>query len=248
MTAPRINIGQIRREQIVEAAIAIIHEHGIENLSLSEIEKKTGMSRGQLTYYFHTKEDILLAVFDHMLNVMRARAVDQTDGPLSVCHKERGWERLRAFLTLFVLTPPPDPTFHSLMYTFLAQILHRDDYRERLAGLFEEWRGFVAADASVELDQRPEIGVSARTVAALIQAILHGLAVQRNADPESFHPPEMLQLILNLLGSYLRPEKVEEPTTAGKSSATRQRMSKPKPATKRQARRKPASSPEVAPS
>ncbi len=67
MKSPRVDVGRIRREQIVEAAVAIIAEQGIQNLSLSEIEKRAGMSRGQLTYYFPSKEDILLAVFDRPL-------------------------------------------------------------------------------------------------------------------------------------------------------------------------------------
>lgn len=213
---PRVSIGQIRREEVVEAAVAAIHEKGIENLSLSEIETRTGMSRGQLTYYFRTKEDILLAVFDRMIETMRGRKEDADDNPLSLAHKEMGWERMRNFLSLFVLTPPHDPTFHSLMYTFLAQMLHREDFRQRLAGLFEEWRGFVAADAAVELAQHAAPAVSPRTVASLIQAVLHGLAVQRNADPAAFDPREMLQLILSLLGSYLRPAERPDPPPARK--------------------------------
>src|SRR5947199_6829177 len=67
MKSPRIDVARIRREQIVEAAVAVITEQGFQNLSLSEIEKKAGMSRGQLTYYFPAKEDILLAVFDRLL-------------------------------------------------------------------------------------------------------------------------------------------------------------------------------------
>jgi AcrR family transcriptional regulator len=205
VTAPRVNIGQIRREQIVDAAVTIIHEQGIENLSLSEIEKKTGLSRGQLTYYFRAKEDILLAVFDRMLAHMRARADSKEDNPLSLAHKRAGWERMSSLVELFVLMPPRDPAFHSLMYTFLAQMLHREDFRQRLAGLFAEWRGFAAADATVELAGQTAPLASARTVASLVQAIIHGLSVQRNVDPEAFDPAEMLQLILHLLGNYLRP-------------------------------------------
>ena len=52
MKTPRIDVGSIRRDQIVQAAVSIIAEQGLQNLSLSEIEKKAGMSRGQLTYYF----------------------------------------------------------------------------------------------------------------------------------------------------------------------------------------------------
>src|SRR5437660_8869632 len=73
MKNKRIDVASIRREQIVEAAIAIITEQGLQNLSLSEIEQKAGMSRGQLTYYFPTKEAILLAVFDRLVQLMYQR-------------------------------------------------------------------------------------------------------------------------------------------------------------------------------
>src|SRR3954454_4319993 len=68
-----LSLATLRREQIVDAAVAVIAEQGIQNLSLSEIEKKVGMSRGQLTYYFKTKEDILLAVFDRLVEQWRQR-------------------------------------------------------------------------------------------------------------------------------------------------------------------------------
>ena len=60
-------IARARREQIIVAAVEIITSQGLHNLSLSKIETRAGMKRGQLTYYFPTKEDILLAVFDRLL-------------------------------------------------------------------------------------------------------------------------------------------------------------------------------------
>ena len=66
MADGRANIASRRREEIVRAAVEVIAEKGIDELSLSAIEKRAGMSRGQLTYYFKKREDILLAVFDHM--------------------------------------------------------------------------------------------------------------------------------------------------------------------------------------
>jgi len=59
----------------MDAAEAIIAGQGIHRLSLGQIEKRAGMSRGQLTYYFPTKESILLAVFDRMLRRMIDRAM-----------------------------------------------------------------------------------------------------------------------------------------------------------------------------
>src|SRR3954447_23673972 len=111
MTTPRIDIASIRREQIVEAAVAVIAEQGLQNLSLSEIEKRAGMSRGQLTYYFPSKEDILLAVFDRLLLLMKQRA-QQGDCPFG--REQDPWQRVQRFLEVFLLQPPDMREFHSL--------------------------------------------------------------------------------------------------------------------------------------
>jgi AcrR family transcriptional regulator len=199
-------VSTIRREQIVEAAIAVIAEQGIQHLSLSEIEKKTALARGQLMYYFRCKEDILLAVFDRLLQMMLAR-VESGNGNGGGCTGgPKGWERLRHFLTLFVLTPPNLPAFHSLQYTFLSQISHREDFRQRLANLYDAWRVHMAEDFQDDLARRPaNHRVSPRLFASLVQAILHGLSVQRSADPDAYDRQEMLDLILDLLGGYLHP-------------------------------------------
>jgi AcrR family transcriptional regulator len=202
MRKPRVEIGKLRRSQIVEAAVSVIAEKGLQELSLSAIEAKTGMSRGQLTYYFRTKEEILLAVFDRLLEMLRRRVQTDPEHPAVQCDLA-GWERMAAFLHWFILTPPHDPSFHALQHTFLSQIGHRDDFRQRLASLYEEWRGHMTADVTAETG-RPA-GVSARTVASFVQAVFHGLSMQRAADPDAYDRREMLTLLLELLGGYLRP-------------------------------------------
>ncbi len=204
MKTPRIDVGSIRREQIVQAAIAIIAEQGLQNLSLSEIETKAGMSRGQLTYYFPSKEDILLAVFDRLIEMMHERARANGVDEEGCVFPGRGWDHLTHFLTMFLLNPPAMPEFHSLQYTFLSQISHRDDFREKLADLYGEWRDHMARDVADDLARRPGKKASPRTFATLVQAILHGLAIQRAADPEAYDRQEMLDLCLDLLGGYLR--------------------------------------------
>src|SRR5436190_7797232 len=98
MKSPRIDIASIRKEQIVEAAVAVIAEQGLHHLSLSEIEKKAGMSRGQLTYYFPTKESILLALFDHLLLLMYqrlGRPAGQAESEAACATATGAWEIIR---------------------------------------------------------------------------------------------------------------------------------------------------------
>ena len=106
------------------------------------------MSRGQLTYYFPTKESILLAVYDRMLRRMireadggrRPEADDRAGVGVPqyglAKHLEPGWP------------PPGGKELFSLLFTFLAQMGHRDDYRERLSQWYREWRAFIAADVA----------------------------------------------------------------------------------------------------
>ena len=209
----RVDVGSIRREQVVEAAVAVIAEQGLQALSLWEIEKRAGMSRGQLTYYFPAKEDILLAVFDRLLLLMHQR-VQAVHGAADLCRTAASaWERLQHFLNWVLLQPPSVPEFHALQYTFLSQIGHREDFRRRLAQLYEEWRAHMAGDFAKDLapngeqqggEARGPRPVSPRTVASFVQALLHGLAMQRSADPDAYDRQEMLTLCLDLLGTYFR--------------------------------------------
>jgi AcrR family transcriptional regulator len=192
-------IGSIRREQIIEAAVAVITEQGIQNLSLSEIEQKAGMSRGQLTYYFPAKEDILLAVFDRLLQLGYER-LGKPGGPRETKNCEGGWDIIQLLLKAMLSQPPVNPEFSCLQYTFLSQIPHREDFRRRLASLYEEWRSHMAGGLTTELAP----AVSPRAFATVVQAILHGLTMQLTADPNAFDREEVLNLCLEMLGSYLR--------------------------------------------
>jgi AcrR family transcriptional regulator len=216
----RIDVGSIRREQIVDAAIAVIAEQGLQHLSLSEIESRAGMSRGQLTYYFPTKEAILLAVFDRLLQL----AVQGLGTPEGLsCEQVTAWDWVRHLLENLIGKPPVSPEFDCLQYTFLSQINHREDFRQRLASVYEQWRshmeqGFAADGAA----NPPERASSPRALATVVQALLHGLTMQRAADPTAFDPREVVNLCLDMLGMYVnRPSAGQKKAkvTANKRSA-----------------------------
>src|SRR6187399_1756743 len=121
MKTSRIDIASIRKEQILSAAVAVIAEQGLQNLSLSEIENKAGMSRGQLTYYFPAKEDILLAVFDRLVALMHERVGEPNCDPEA---KAGAWQWIEHLLTKILTAGPAHPEFGCLQYTFLSQIAH----------------------------------------------------------------------------------------------------------------------------
>jgi AcrR family transcriptional regulator len=211
----RIDIGAIRRKQIVEAAVAVIAEQGLQNLSLSEIETRAGMSRGQLTYYFPAKEDILLAVFDRLLVLMYER-IGTPEG--RGCEQASGWDWVKHLFEKVPGHPPVSPQFGVLQYTFLSQIGHREDFRRRLARLYEEWRSNMAQGLAQDLARHPATRhIKPRAMATVVQALLHGLGMQAAADPDAFQREEVVNLCLDMLGTYM---KVQSATRKPRKSAT----------------------------
>jgi AcrR family transcriptional regulator len=196
----KIDVARLRREQIIDAAAAIISEQGIDNLSLSAIEAKADMSRGQLTYYFPAKEDILLAVFDRVLCHMYQR-LGQPNGEGGV--PAGWWDWVQHLMSRLILEPPISPEFSGLQYTFLAQSSHRTDFRQRLAKLYEEWRGNMSQGMACELAQPQAREFSPRAMASVVQALLHGLGMQLAADPDAFSRRETVNLCLDMLSTYV---------------------------------------------
>lgn len=211
----RIDVASIRREQIIEAAAHLIVEQGLHNLSLSKIEQRAKMKRGQLTYYFPTKETILLAVFDHLLFLMLRRLDPNFPNFEEKVGVPSAWECFLQQFPQVMKTDRIGQEFHALQFTFLAQVSHREDYRKRLACGFEEWRTALAAHWQVTARPQLEIAkrVSPRTISSFIQAVIHGLGVQLTADPEAFDRQEMLEFCVGMLAPLFvtRPEEPNQP-------------------------------------
>jgi len=153
----------------------------------------------------------LLAVFDRLVLLMYERIGQPA---ASGCAEISSWEWVQHLLQKLLTHPPVSPEFGCLQYTFLSQIGHREDFRRRLATLYEQWRSNMALGFANDLMQRRTArSFSPRAMATLIQAILHGLGMQRAADPSAFDHAEMLELCLDVLGTYLwnkpatRPKK-----------------------------------------
>ena len=81
---PKLGMAPIRRKQLVEAAIAAIHEHGFANATVARIAAQAGISAGMVHHYFKDKDELLFATMRHLLAELRADAVERlsrTNGP-----------------------------------------------------------------------------------------------------------------------------------------------------------------------
>ncbi|WP_417444560.1 TetR/AcrR family transcriptional regulator [Joostella sp.] len=60
------------KEIIIEAAIDLFNELGVQNVTSRSLAKKIGISHGNLDYHFNTKEALLIAIYEQMREEMTA--------------------------------------------------------------------------------------------------------------------------------------------------------------------------------
>ncbi len=201
----RVDVGAIRRMQIVEAARRVIARKGIQGASFSEIEQEAGVSRGVLTYHFRSKEDLILAVFDATVAQMKAEAMA---GHLGV---GPGWDRFEAAVGFILTEKPRDDPMDCLQYTFLAQMSHREDFRARLAAEYEAMRRDIASDLAGRAAEGGHDADELRAIAAVTLGAINGLITQRNVDPASFDPDRAIRVLKDMLACYLSGKPSEPP-------------------------------------
>lgn len=56
------------KEKIVDAAMAIVREQGVGKLTLDEAAKSAGFSKGGVLYHFKTKDDLIRAMVERLIN------------------------------------------------------------------------------------------------------------------------------------------------------------------------------------
>jgi AcrR family transcriptional regulator len=198
------DVARRRRDEVMDAAEAIIAGQGIDQLSLAKIEERAGMSRGQLTYYFPTKESILLAVHERMLRRM-IREYLASEGPKPMTGQ--AWDCFKKALSGHLGLNPTHPIergkdLFSLLYTFLAQMGHREDYRNRLSEMSRTRQGMIAADIAQSVPE-PRM-VSPEIAACMLQGLLHGLNVQLMVDPKAFDREAMFAACIQLFAPVFK--------------------------------------------
>ncbi len=61
----------VNRQRIIEAANTLFYQRGYSHTSFSDIVEAAGVRRGNIYYYFKTKDDILAAVITERLEAIR---------------------------------------------------------------------------------------------------------------------------------------------------------------------------------
>ena len=66
--SPRPDVSEARKDQILDAASEVFAEKGFSETRMDDIVKESGLSKGTLYWYFKSKDEIILSIFERMFN------------------------------------------------------------------------------------------------------------------------------------------------------------------------------------
>src|SRR6266536_6722702 len=108
------------RDATLDTAAALVAEHGLRSVTMSQIAEETGIGRATLYKYFPDVEAILIAWLQRHISHHFAHLVDVRD------HAGDAGERLEAVLEAYALI-----TFERRHATELAAVIHRGEHIDR---------------------------------------------------------------------------------------------------------------------
>jgi len=161
--------GERRRQQIVDAAKEVLIRSGPNLLVLRDLAEQLGITHGNLQYYFPTKNDLLVAIFDQET----AKYTDSMKNAVAAASTRKG--RLTAILDagLAELRSPDTALWRMLM----SMADHSPEMAAILDKENERYQSVVARELK---NVAPELSAQRRRhVAQIIQAMLDGLGIQR---------------------------------------------------------------------
>jgi AcrR family transcriptional regulator len=166
------------RQRLIDAAMRLFLEKGYEATGIAAILQEAGVHSGSLYYFFKSKEDLLIGVLEHYLELLRPvilePAESRTDDPI---------ERVFALLALYREFLEQTGCRHGCPIGNLALEVsdHHERARELIRRNFDNWCAGVRQWLESAGDRLPP-GLDREALARFILTVMEGAQMQAKAQ------------------------------------------------------------------
>ena len=192
--APRQDVSQERKDQILDAAQRIFAQQGFAAARMDDIVAEAGLSKGGVYWYFESKDAIVLALMERFFG-------GTMDGEVARLLAAPGTarERLLALMGTVAQAGLDMAPLLPVVYEYYATAMRHDEVRAFFTRYFEAYGaalGEFIAQGVTAGEFRP---VDARTVAVGLIGLIEGLMLVWSVDPGAFDLAAQAESTLRLL-------------------------------------------------
>lgn len=177
------------RTHILTVSSALILEKGVKNMSLKDIAKTAGISKGTLYYYYSAKEDIIFDIARRNMDQITKEIllwIDQKQGD--------GQPPQEMIDSLFQKMLNAEASGKLHLHLLNDAVATNEKLAEQFRTLYEDWRRMLNEALTRAY---PEKGRQNEAMSWLILAIMDGLMIQKICGPQDPPLQDILGLILH---------------------------------------------------
>jgi len=177
----------VNKKKLLEAAKAIIAEHGMEKLTLKAVAESAEVTQGTVYYHFKTKDQLLLEVTE------------------SFC--KASWEQIGKDVQLEKALQSAesrcvkDSMYHHLFFQLVASGLQNDAMKDKIGGLLHYENQELKGVLNKKIGDTMTTQISTETLSILCNALIDGLALQALFNP-SFSTDKVYGDLYTLLEKF----------------------------------------------
>ncbi len=189
----------IRKTQILDAALQTIAANGHANVTMDDICKAAGLSKGGLAHYFKSKNDLFKAAFKAFFDRIFHRSqetMQAVDDPMG---------QLLSFDWLYNLDDPDLNIGYPLLFDVMSLAAHDEDYRRIFHDWIDNWVVLLEGALRKGLAKGHFKQLNPEATARTISAIYQGTATRWYLDPESHTTDWALTSFRQAIEGLMRP-------------------------------------------
>lgn len=204
----------LRRQQLIEATIAVIGRQGYAGTRLADVARQARVSYGVVGFYFKTKEELLLATLqwlaDEYTRVWRNAVAKAGPSPV---------DRLRAIIDADFSPKIASEKKIAVWYAFWAEGRTRPKYRKLCAELYNDYHWQVRNLIEEIIADGGYTDLDAEQVTVALNAMTDGMWLDLQIQPRDFDREQAKQAIEMFLGRLFPAEFAQRPVTAAAPDA-----------------------------
>ena len=174
------------KAHILTVASGLILEKGIKDMSLKDIAKTAGISKGTLYYYYSAKEDIIYDIAERNMRQI-------TDEILAWIKEDSETEPDAILRSLFQKVLAADTRGRLHLYLLNNALTSNEKLAENFCKLYVEWRAMLSDNLVKILPGEKE---KADALSYLILAAIDGLMIQKMCGASEIPVSEIISLML----------------------------------------------------
>lgn len=179
--SPRPDVSEERKNQILDAAIAVFAQLGFHQARMDDIAQEAGLSKGALYLYYKSKDAVIAAI----LKFFFAQMLKRLQTLLETERHESVREQLLSMNSQFAAELKWVSSMLPVAFEFYAVAARQKEVRPFLKDYFKDYRELLTSVIQKGIDRGEFRPVEAETVAITIAALHEGLTLLWFVDPKA---------------------------------------------------------------